>query len=250
VADSSVGSKLLIAVALAAVVAAAVIGFQYSSLRAAVELERVRTELAVVQAQRESVEALAQRNDSLQLVLSNVRGQLDAEVDRREDAVRRLEQQRADTIWALQSLRQTSDIAAEFARTFPEVTAAPWGIQEVAFADRGGVELEMVMFHTSILDQFLQEHADMVSFRAQRDTLQSVVVLQDSIRTLSDSIFTLERITRTSFEGAYNDVFDQYTDLNLRYQDEVAKPRFGVNVPTFGTIIAAGAVGLLIGNRE
>ena len=232
-----------------AVVVALVIGYQYSSLKADVEIARVTAELTVLQQERVSVEAIAQRNDSLQSELSGVKGELRAEVSRRQEVVTQIVEESADTVFAIRSLRRTSEIADRFADVYPEITAAPWGVQDVYFEDLD-MELEMIMIHSAAMDQFMIEHERARALRLQVDTLQTMVQLQDSVQVLSDSILVLESQTRSAFEGAYNNVFDRYTDLNGRYVNKVAKPKFGINVPTLGTIIAAGAVGLLIGNQD
>ena len=242
--------KTTVILVIAAIVAALALGagVMYARLKADVEIARVTAERDVLREERRSVEALARRNDSLQGVLGEVRVQLQTEATRRRNVVDQLEEARVDTVLGIRSLRTTSEIADRFARTFPEVTAAPWGIEEVYIADRD-VSLEMVMIHISALDQFMVEHENALSFQTQVDTLRTVVELQDSITTLGDSIFVLERQTRVAYVEAYDNVFGRYEDLNARYLSELRKPRFGINLPTFGVILGSAAVGFAIGAR-
>ena len=192
-------SKLILGLAAVAVVIALVIGYQYSSLKADVEIARITAELTVLQQERVSVEAIAQRNDSLRLELSGVQGELRAEVSRRQEVVTQIAEQSADTVFAIRSLRKTAEIAVRFADTYPEITAAPWGVEDIFFEDLD-VELEMVMIHSAAMDQFMIEHERARALRLQVDTLQTMVQLQDSVQFLSDSILVLDK-GRVSMAG-------------------------------------------------
>ena len=225
------------------VIVIAVLVNRFTSMQAQTRIAVAEKELEMLRAEVESIDSLASVNDSLQGELFSIQGELRKEVEERVELVRQLERRRASEQLRVRRLRKTADLVLEFEKAFPEWTNGMWGVEEV-FVEEVGLAVEMVMLHASVMDGMITLANNWKSLAEQRDTLVSVVGLQDSIQSLSDSIFALERETRTAYQEGLYGAFGRYEDLNGRYIAEVKKPRLGFNLPTTTAVLGSFALGL------
>jgi hypothetical protein len=239
--------------AIAAITVAIGLGFTVvwlsTRLRADKLIVQAQTEARMLREQRDSILRVVARNDSLQAELMAVRAGFEEERGRLLAQVDSAEQRRATEQLTVRRLRRRADLQARLNQTFPEVAASDWGVREI-WNEQEQIGIEYLLVPVGFTETFIIDHQNSLAYESQRDTLRSVVQLDSRIISLQDSVFSLERSSRSAFQTGYDQAFTLYQTLNERYIDELRKPRFSLGVKGgIATMAGTFALGVLIGSR-
>jgi hypothetical protein len=239
--------RVAVGLGVVAVVLLAVAVYLGTRLRNEREIVRAQVELEYMREQRDSILSIVARNDSLQTELNIVRASLEGEANRLRARVDELEAGRAAAQLTVRGLRRRADLEDRLRSTFPEMAASDWGVTEV-FNEAEQVGVEYLLVPLWFSETFVIDHQNAVAWRAQADTLRALDTLRVRISTLQDSVFTLERSSRDSYQVGYQDAFGRYESLNADYIDLLRQPRFSLGVKGgVATMAGTFGLGLLVG---
>ncbi len=233
--------KLLGIVGVVALVLLVVVVYLHTRLRAEREIVRAQAEAEFLRSQRDTILAIVAANDSLQREVALIRDEKEAEAVRLQDRIDQLERDRAAEQLTVRRLRRKEDLQERLRRTFPEMAASDWGVTEV-FNEENGIGIEYLLVPLWFSETFIIDHQNALAFRTQADTLRSLAGVLQQVNVLQDSIFSLERGSRTAFERGYADAFTRYEALNRDYIELLRQPRFSLGVPG-GLTLLAGSLG-------
>src|SRR5690606_18526635 len=100
--------------------------------------------------------------------------------------------------------------------TFPEIADSNWGVTEIV-DDESGIGLEYLVLPLWFAETFLIDNQNAASFASQVESFEELSGIQDKVIELQDSIFTLERQTRTAYQTGYDNAFALYQNLNREH---------------------------------
>ena len=238
-------SSLGTIVAIAFLLLIATVGYLYAKGRADEEIARVTAERDYLRAEKETIEALVARNDSLKDELLSARLDILSRVDHLQDIVDSLELLRDEERLTVRKLRRTEDLQKKFVETFPEVASSDWGIHEI-YNEEFDISIEYISIPSRFIETFIIQHDEAKNLLAQRDTLQTMANLQRQVNVLSDSVITLETASRTAYQEGYNEAFIVYEDVVDRYVKELEKPQFSFSAANIGLLLGSFAVGVAV----
>lgn len=239
--------KLLGFLAVVAVALGIAVVYLHTRLRAEGEIVRAQAEAQFLRAQRDTILHIVARNDSLQREVGLVRAEKETEAARLRERIDVLENERAAAQLTVRSLRRREDLQDRLRRTFPEMAASDWGVTEV-FNEEHGVGIEYLLVPLWFSETFLIDHQNAMAYQTQADTLRTLAAVLTEVTVLQDSVFTLERGSRTAFERGYDEAFTRYEALNQDYIALLREPRFSLGVPGGLTLLAATfGAGVLLG---
>lgn len=239
--------RVAVGLGVVAVVLLAIAVYLGTRLRNEREIVRAQVELEYMREQRDSILSIVARNDSLQTELNVVRTALEGEANRLRTRVDELEAGRAAAQLTVRGLRRRADLEARLRSTFPEMASSDWGVTEV-FNEAEQVGVEYLLVPLWFSETFVIDHQNAVAWRAQADTLRALDTLRVRISTLQDSVFTLERSSRDSYQVGYQDAFGRYEALNADYIGLLRQPRISLGVKGgIATMAGTFGLGLLVG---
>jgi len=213
------------------------------------EIHRAEMEMEHMRGTRDSTLAFVAAKDSMQSILTTqVRTLLsDAEVLRRQ--VADLERERQQQQLSVRKLNKKEDLQARLRQTYPEMAQSAWGVTEV-FNEKENVSVEYLLIPLWFSETFIIEHQNAQSYRNQRDKLQHVDSLQQSVSVLKDSVLALEREKTQAYKHGYDDAYAKYESLNEKYIELLKKPpSVNLGFPGWGTILGTAAVGVAVGSQ-
>lgn len=239
--------KLLIGVAVFAVVLLAALSYILGKSDNSAEISRNRLELQQLRASRDSIKAVVAFKDTVQMILQKQVGSLQSEANALRKQVDLIEKERVQGQLVVRRLRKPEALKNKLGETFPELAASDWGITEVYNAENQ-VSLQYLLIPLWFSETFIIQNQNSAAYKEQVVKLRQVDVLQDSIGALKDSIFVLETQKSLAWKGGYDVAFAKYAVVNAKYDSLLKRPpQFKVGLPNTWTFIAGSAVGALGG---
>ena len=213
------------------------------------EIHRAEMEMEHMRGTRDSTLAFVAAKDSVQSILTaQVRTLLtDAEGLRRQ--VADLERERQQQQLSVRRLQKKEDLQAKLRQTYPEMAQSDWGVTEV-FSEKGNLQVEYLLIPLWFSETFIIEHQNAENYRKQRDKLQHVDSLQQSVAVLKDSVLALEQEKSRAYKNGYDDAYAKYETLNEKYIELLKKPpSVEVGLPAWWTVLGSAAVGVAVGSQ-
>ena len=208
-------------------------------------IAQLEKDLVVVQARRDSIQTVVAYKDSLQNL---IRGQVDImmqEANRLRDDVARLEAERQEQELDVRRLDSFEAVEAKFLETFPDLNNRA----EIVLVPLPGLPrpLKYIRMPLAVTETFVIDHQDALSYRAQRDTLLALDLLQTEVIALKDSLIVLEEEKSAAYKFGYDDAFSRYEALNQEYIGVLRRPPSVSLFPNKTTAFVSGALGVVVG---
>jgi hypothetical protein len=239
--------KLLIGVAVFAVVLLVALSYILGKTDNSAEIMRNRLELQQMRASRDSIKAVVAFKDSLQMMLRRQVGSLQSETEALRAQVDLIEEQRQRGQLAVRNLRKPEDLQRKLRETFPELAGSDWGVTDV-FNEENQISLQYLLIPLWFSETFIIQDQNSAAYKEQVNKLRMVGVLQDSIGSLKDSVLVLETQKSSAWKGGYDVAFAKYETINAKYDSLLKRPpQFKVGIPNKWTFIIGSAVGALGG---
>ena len=211
------------------------------------EIERLRAEADEMRELRDTVFAAVRLRDSVQIVLMGRVAELTAAADRMRDQVAEMERERRASQLAVHALDSEDALQAEFASTYPEL--APRFRRTALRPDPQSPELQYGMVPVWGFAAFVTYRRNADSYQRQADSLQQLDVVNQQAIAYKDTLFKLEHANRQAFQLAFDTTHARYMDLNERFRQHLAQPRFGLNVPRWPILLLTLGGGVYLGSR-
>jgi len=222
--DARIGRSLVLLL-LGAFAAA---GYLVSRLQNEREIARVQQRVAVLQRERDSIEALVEANRITLHNLHNERSATERQITILRRNVDRLETLRNESQLTVRQLRKTVALQGRFEETFPEISAANWGLASIPFEPGDTLGIEYFLIPAWFTETFLIDHQNAESWRRQKDKLLAVDSLMAVVVALQDSVATLHARNALALKAAYDNASRECFDISNRYIGELRKPRLSM----------------------
>ena len=205
-------------------------------------IQELETEMVRLASTRDSILTVVAFKDSLQSMIRDRTELLQTEAQNLRDEVERLEDERREQELAVRRLDSFEAEEAKFLDTYPALR----NTARLMTVTRDGFDLQFIGIPLAATETFVIDRQDALSYRAQRDSLQQLDILNQDVIALKDSLFILEREKSQAYSLGYADAFGKYETLNAEYIATLQNPCVSV-FPNSSTAFIAGGVGLVAG---
>ena len=205
-------------------------------------IQELETEMVRLESTRDSILTVVAYKDSLQSMIGDRTRALESEADDLRDEVDRLEDERREQELAVRRLDSFAAEEAKFLETFPALR----NTARLMTVTRAGFDLQFIGIPLAATETFVIDRQDALSYRAQRDSLEQLDLLNQDIVALKDSLFILEREKTEAYSRGYTDAFGKYEALNAEYVASLQNPCVSV-FPNSSTAFIAGGLGVVAG---
>ena len=203
-------------------------------------IARAKADAARLTSQRDSLLSVVGERERQQAALTIQRQTHEAEITRLRDSAIVLERRRAAAQLTVRQIRTVGALQDQLRAAFPELGASAWGLTTLPLDDGDTLGLEYLLVPAWFAETFVIDHANAVSWRAQKDRLLAVDSLRLRVGALQDSITLLVAANAAAYQTGYQAAFTSYQDLSERHIAELRKPRIGLG----SALRLLGAVGL------
>ncbi len=210
------------------------------------EIARVEAQRQDMKSQRDSIKAFVALNDTMQQILQKRITELETDAVNLREQVRGLEKIRKKDQLEVRMLRTPDDLKVKFASTFPELPVEKIKIFEEYVSE---VDISLQYFGVPLWfsETFIIDHQNSISYKSQKNKLESLDSLNMRVISLQDTVLLLEKEKSEAYRIGYDSAYVHYMEVSNLYMDELKKPRF--DWPHWGAIIGGTAAGILIGTQ-
>jgi flagellar motor protein MotB len=195
--------------------------------------------------QRDSLTAEVEARNRERSALIRERQAHEAEVAHLRQSVAQLEQSRAEAQLTVREIRTTGALQLRLRSTFPELGDNGWGLTTLPFQDGDTLGLEYLLVPAWFAETFIIDHANAVSWHAQKHRLLELDSLHSVVVSLQDSVTRLVAANAAAYATGYDAAYASHQVLTRRYIAELNKPRF--KLPSIVGFVAAAGVGFVVG---
>ena len=215
---------------------------QYTAVKNAVEIARVRQELADLVTEKTGIENRVGELEAEQIIDRAIIKEKETEIAANQAEIERLEVANEAAWLDVRTLDQGPELVQEFMNTWP-VFARMRDVGVTQIPDEDGDPFPYFVLPLGSLRTFIIEHNNLANVELRLQEYRNNEALYGDIIEASARITQLEEEKTAAYKEGYESAFGRYEALNERYISCREEPRFQAPNWTVGLGCAAGVVG-------